>query len=197
MSRDDLAGPTMNHPSYFHGARFAQSVRSRGLRLALTFAASCAGLAAALGTSAPLTGCGETNGCQRLRNDTYNSKLIWGACDPSEPAPCILVGGNTGDCTGVLSCNFAVNRNYRETAERAVLSIAAQSLGCYVCATPNCPQGNTAWCEPVTRECIIVDVVVDAGSVISTTTTTTDASEPVDVIAPVVDASSSDATAGD
>ncbi|MBV9947781.1 MAG: hypothetical protein JOZ69_13080, partial [Myxococcales bacterium] len=100
----------------------------------------------------------------------------WGACDPRDPNACIQVGGNSRDCTGVLTCDFAVNRQHRLEAEHAVLTIGQQSLGCYLCAQPNCV-GGIPTCEPVSQQCILVGGGVtpppggqDAGSPGLTTT---------------------------
>ena len=96
------------------------------------------------------------------------------------------------DCTGVLSCNFAVNRTYRETAEQAVLTIGAQSQGCYVCATPNCVAGDLPYCEPVTRECILITDLLEGGTPVSVQAEGGDVT--FDSSVPVFDASTVDAT---
>jgi hypothetical protein len=117
----------------------------------------------AFGTTAALSACGDAPSCTKLRSDTYATKQVWGACDPDAPEPCILVPGNVKDCTGVLSCDFAVNPSYRTDAEQAVQTIAGKSQGCYQCATPNCVNGMYAWCEPVTRQCLVVTGFYDGG----------------------------------
>jgi hypothetical protein len=117
----------------------------------------------AFGTTASLSACGDSASCTRLRNDTNATKQIWGACDPDAIEPCIKVFGNVKDCTGVLSCDFAVNPVYREQAEQAVQTIAGESQGCYQCATPNCVEGDYVWCEPITRQCLVVTGFSDGG----------------------------------
>ncbi len=141
--------------------------RSRVAKVGCTLAAVGLGLVAMLGSTAPLAGCGETGACQRLRNNTYADKLVWGACDPTAAEPCIEVFGNVRDCTGVLACNFAVNPSYREAAESAVLTIGEQSQGCYACATPNCSGGDIPWCEPVTKQCVLVSQILEGGVPVS------------------------------
>ena len=69
--------------------------------------------------------------------------------DPNDQ--CIFIPGNPKDCTGVLTCEFAVNRKYRADAELAVYTIGEQSQGCYLCAIPECISGELGYCEPVSR----------------------------------------------
>jgi hypothetical protein len=123
-------------------------------------------IVSAVGSSASLTACGESAGCTALRNDTYAAKETWDACNPADgPGACIKVPGNTKDCTGVLSCDFAVNPVHRAEAEQAVETIAQRSQGCYLCATPNCIGGDITYCEPVSRRCILVSEITEAGIV--------------------------------
>ena len=103
-----------------------------------------------------LTACGESGSCTRLRDDTNVAKATWDACNPSDPEPCIEVYGNPKDCTGVLSCNFAVNPHHRAEAEQAVQTIAQQSQGCYLCAVPNCATGTGTECDAVTHRCVLI-----------------------------------------
>jgi hypothetical protein len=119
--------------------------------------------AASFGSTAGLTACGETAACSRLRNDTYAQKTMWDACNPTDPNACIEVFGNKKDCTGVLYCDFAVNPHYRAEAEQAVLTIGERSQGCYSCDEPDCVSGEIAWCEPVSRRCIVVTMLTEGG----------------------------------
>jgi hypothetical protein len=109
---------------------------------------------------AALEACGESGSCTQLRSTLYANKTVWDACDPTvtpDPnAQCIFVPGNPKDCTGVLSCEFAVNRKYRAEAEMAVYTVGQQSQGCYLCAEPQCIAGTFGYCEPVSRRCIVV-----------------------------------------
>jgi len=121
-------------------------------------------VAAGFGSTVTLSACGESGGCTKLRNDLYATKEKWDACDPADgPTACIKVSGNTRDCTGVLSCDFAVNPHHRAEAEQQVLTVGQQSQGCFLCATPNCIGGDIAYCEPISRRCIIVTTLDDAG----------------------------------
>jgi hypothetical protein len=116
------------------------------------------------GMDATLSACGESGACSRLREDTYASKKVWDQCDPNQGVTaCIKVFGNPKDCTGVLSCDFAVNPLHRAEAEQTVLVMGQQSQGCYLCATPNCAVGDIAYCEPMSRRCIIVTTLTEAG----------------------------------
>ena len=110
------------------------------------------------------SGCGEGASCTQLRNTTYSTLQTWQACDPADPEPCIMVGGNSKDCTGVLTCDFAVNPHYRMQAEQAVLTIGQQSQTCFLCAVPNCAGGVLGTCEPVSRRCILSPIALGAGT---------------------------------
>jgi hypothetical protein len=120
-----------------------------------------------LGVATSTTACGEGPGCDSLRNSTYTSLQTWQACDPQDPTSCIYQPGNPKDCTGVLSCDFAVNPIHRAEAEEAVQTIGQKSQSCYLCATPNCIQGSIPWCEPVSRRCMLVTQLLDGGTPVS------------------------------
>ncbi|MCL2447901.1 MAG: hypothetical protein FWD17_03025 [Polyangiaceae bacterium] len=180
----------MKNPSILDVTSPARPTWARGMKLVTTLAVSFAGLAVAVGSSAPLAGCGESAGCQHLRENTFADRESWGGgCNVD--TDCIEVFGNPSDCTGVLTCNFAVLRTNRETAEQAVLKIAAQSQGCYVCGVPTCPAGDLAVCETVTHQCLVVTAELEGGAPVS---------EPAEASAPeasapiFVDASTGDAT---
>ncbi len=134
-------------------------VARRGVRIGIVGIIA----AASLGTGVPLTGCGESASCAKLRSDNYALKETWDACDPGDAEPCIKVLGNPKDCTGVLACDFAVNPHHRAEAEQTVLTVGEQSQGCFLCAIPNCAGGDLTWCEPVSRRCILVTALSDAG----------------------------------
>jgi hypothetical protein len=143
-------------------------------------------LAAALGSTASLTACGDSSQCTKTRNQMFAKKQQWGACDPNDPEPCIKVPGNTHDCSGALFCDFAVNPAHRIEAEQTVLTIGNETQGCYLCAEPNCVQGDLVVCEPVSRQCIVVTSIVDAGG---GPTQTIDASIP---LFPIFDANTAE-----
>jgi hypothetical protein len=97
--------------------------------------------------------------CESLRDDLTREKLEWQRCARDED--CIIVGGNLKDCTGVLACNFAVNRDRRIEAERRVVSLPEDTVDCMQCSPPNCVDGELAICEPVTQRCIVVTDLVE------------------------------------
>jgi hypothetical protein len=121
----------------------------------------------AIGTSFPLfvfviqasaaatAACGDSDGCKALRDSTFQSLVAWQACDPTQPNQCIVEAGNPKDCTGVLTCSFGINANFRAQAEQTVLTMGEQSRGCYLCATPSCGNGSTAYCEPISHRCMV------------------------------------------
>jgi hypothetical protein len=108
-------------------------------------------------------GCGDAASCTRVRDATYSALEVWQACDPGDATACIIEPGNPKDCTGVLTCAFAVNPAYRAIAEQTMLSIGEQSHGCYQCSVPNCLSGSTAYCEPVSRRCLMLGTVSGEG----------------------------------
>lgn len=168
----------------------------RNARSGAVIALGAAALSSSVGTGLSLTACGESASCTKLRSDTYAIKQIWDACNPDDPEPCIKVAGNGRDCTGVLSCDFAVTPRHRAEAEQTVLTIAEQSQGCYLCALPNCIVGDIAVCEPVSRRCILVTTLVDGGSA-SSSQPPRDAGGTVVVPPPAADTGTSDAVSAE
>src|SRR5882724_3725114 len=108
-----------------------------------------------------LSQCGDKAHCEQLRNDTYEQWGAWAQCTSDED--CFPLAGNPRDCTGVLSCPFAVNRKYRVDAERRQLTIGEDSVDCHVCAVPNCNGSLQPHCEPLTHQCLMIEVL-DAGA---------------------------------
>jgi hypothetical protein len=101
--------------------------------------------------------------CEDLRDDLFALRRSWQTC--RENSDCILVGGNPADCTGILSCNLAVNRGKRLEAERRIASLPEETLDCMECQSPNCEKGDMVYCEQVTHLCIVVTDIInsDAG----------------------------------
>jgi hypothetical protein len=120
----------------------------------MVWLAVVAGVFVASATSASITACGDSSQCVSVRNEMAAKLKTWVACGPLDT--CRKIGGNSRDCSGVLSCDFAVNDKYSAEAQDAVLTIANQTQGCYLCAQPNCPQGEIALCDLVAQQCIIV-----------------------------------------
>ena len=77
-------------------------------------------LAAASSTAATsMSACGESGACTNLREATYASLETVARVRSGRPRDqCIIVAGNPKDCTGVLTCEFAINPKFREEAER-------------------------------------------------------------------------------
>lgn len=115
----------------------------------------------------PLVQC-DVSRCEKLRDELQAQKISWGECETS--ADCIKVFGSRKDCTGIMSCDFAVNRRYRQDAERRVASLPEESIDCIECQSPNCVRGDIGWCEPVTHQCIVITELV--GGVPTTSTAT-------------------------
>jgi hypothetical protein len=106
------------------------------------------------------TGCNSSQ-CESLRDELTKTKRQWSRC--SSHADCIKIGGNPGDCTGIMTCNFAVNRSSRLEAERRVASLPEETLDCSECTAPNCVSGDIAFCEPRSGQCMVVTEVLDGG----------------------------------
>jgi len=107
-----------------------------------------------------LSQCGDKARCDQLRDDTYEKRRAWAQCDSDDD--CFPLAGNPRDCTGVLSCPFAVNRRFREDAERLTLTIGEDSVDCHVCAVPNCNGSSEAHCDPFSHQCLM-ETFFDAG----------------------------------
>jgi hypothetical protein len=140
-------------------AQARESMKSNVVVRSLLWILGSAMLVSIPAASTSIEACGESGACTQLRSETYANKAIWDACDPTIPNPndqCIFIPGNPKDCTGVLTCEFAVNRKYRADAELAVYNIGQQSQGCYLCAVPDCIAASFGYCEPVSRRCIVV-----------------------------------------
>lgn len=103
--------------------------------------------------------------CEELRDKLNGLKADWQRCQKDDD--CIVVGGSSKDCSGILSCNFAVNRIYRSEAERVVASLPETTVDCIECSSPNCIGGETAQCDRVTWRCstAIVTLLPDASSI--------------------------------
>jgi hypothetical protein len=132
-------------------------------RVASWLAFGFVGVAASGTAATSVTACGESGACTNLRETEYANLVTWQACDPAGIDQCIIEPGNPKDCTGVLSCNFAVNPKFRAEAEQAVYTSGQASQGCYLCAVPNCIAAEEGICEPVSRRCIAVSGTTDGG----------------------------------
>ncbi len=100
--------------------------------------------------------------CRELRDELFKLKRGWQACTNS--FDCIIVGGNQKDCSGVMSCDFAVNRQFRDQAEERVARLPTESVDCHECSNPNCETGKLPYCEPVTHQCVIIDQLLDGSA---------------------------------
>lgn len=122
-------------------------------------------LAAVLLVAVPGIQCNKAS-CENLRDELHAQKLEWQACE--KDLDCVIVGGSTRDCSGIMSCNFAVHRQFRDEAERRVASLPEETQDCFECASPNCEEGSLPHCEPVSGRCIVVTELfeVDGGATI-------------------------------
>ena len=105
-----------------------------------------------------ITSCNAAH-CEDLRDELSALQEKWRKCDTD--FDCTIVGGNVKDCTGVLSCNQAINKRYRDEAERRIASLPEETVDCMVCKPPNCVQGIIPLCEQPTKTCIIVTEIID------------------------------------
>lgn len=114
-----------------------------------------------LGAALVVASCNITH-CERLRDELFAQKLKWQACESD--LDCMIVGGNTKDCTGILSCALAVNRKYRPEADRRIASLPEETVDCMECQSPDCVDGDIPLCEPVLKQCIVVTRILDGGA---------------------------------
>jgi hypothetical protein len=105
-------------------------------------------------------GCNNVQ-CENLRDELTKKKREWSRCDTD--LDCVKVFGNPGDCTGVMSCDFSVNRLSRLDAERRIASLPEDTVDCTECQSPNCVSGKISLCEAVTGQCILVTEILDGG----------------------------------
>ncbi len=126
------------------------------LRLSLLGPALALALAAAT-LAANGSGCAVET-CDSLRTTLEVDRRTWAACDPEQgDSQCAIVGGDPMDCTGVLTCDFAVNVSMLAQAQKEVVDNSVHSKICAdYCSAPNCAQDSPPVCDPVTRECTIV-----------------------------------------
>jgi hypothetical protein len=120
--------------------------------IALSFSVLCA-VAASFATS-----CNVAH-CEDLRDELSAAKQGWQKCEVD--SDCTIVGGNTKDCTGIFSCNTAVNRVHREEAERRIASLPEETVDCVSCKGPNCISGIIPLCDQATKTCIIVTEIIE------------------------------------
>ncbi len=99
--------------------------------------------------------------CEAKRDELWELKDSWTRC--SDHLDCVKILGNTGDCSGIFSCDFAANRASRLEAERRVASVPEETTDCIQCQTPNCVSGIITVCEPVSQRCILVTEILDGG----------------------------------
>jgi hypothetical protein len=104
-----------------------------------------------------LAQCGDKARCEQLRDETYAKRHAWAECVSDDD--CFTMPGNPRDCTGVLSCPFAVNIRHREEADRLSLTIGEDSVDCHVCAVPNCATSSRANCEMTSHQCVTADKI--------------------------------------
>jgi hypothetical protein len=120
--------------------------------LALSLLVLCA-VAASFATSC------NVSHCEDLRDELSALKQKWQACQTD--FDCTIVGGNVKDCTGILSCNTAVNKLHRLEAERRIASLPEETVDCVLCKSPNCVDGIIPLCDQTTKTCIIVTEIIE------------------------------------
>jgi hypothetical protein len=116
---------------------------------------ACVTLVAA--TELQQTGCIGTQACQSLRNTLLAERDKWSECDPAQgDKQCVIIAGDGSDCTGVFRCDFAVNGNYLEVAQTAVLDNANEEAVCSdFCAAPTCSADTEPVCDPTFHRCML------------------------------------------
>lgn len=100
--------------------------------------------------------------CESKRDELWALKDRWTQCQSD--LDCVKILGTPGDCTGILSCDFAINRVNRLEAERRMASLPEETVDCTSCSGPNCVSGLITLCEPVSQRCILVTSILDGGT---------------------------------
>jgi hypothetical protein len=98
-------------------------------------------------SSTSIEACGESNSCTTLRVQLFDELNYDWAAGCTQDSDCTVLGGNPKDCTGVLTCEFAVTNAGRESAYFEELLVGQQSQGCYLCAVPSCVDAPPAFCN--------------------------------------------------
>lgn len=104
----------------------------------------------------------NTAECEAKRDELWALKDSWTRCQ--QDLDCVKILGNSGDCSGVLTCDFAANRSARLEAERRMASLPEETTDCTHCTSPNCVSGLITLCEPVSQRCILVTEILDGGT---------------------------------
>jgi hypothetical protein len=105
----------------------------------------------------------NTPECEAKRDELWALKDAWTRCE--HDLDCVKILGNSGDCSGVLTCDFAANRSSRLEAERRLASLPEETTDCTHCISPNCVSGVITLCEPVSQRCMLVTEVRDGGTI--------------------------------
>jgi hypothetical protein len=98
-------------------------------------------------------GCG--NDCEDLAEEARALKQKLAAC--REGDMCVIAASQKGDCTGELTCGFAVPSDKKSEAEREASRIGEQSLDCAQCVADDCvsPTMMIPRCDVVAGHCVI------------------------------------------
>jgi hypothetical protein len=104
----------------------------------------------------------NTAECEAKRDELWALKDSWTRCQ--HDLDCVKILGNSGDCSGILTCDFAANRNARLEAERRIASLPEETTDCVQCTSANCVTGVITLCEPVSQRCLLVTEILDGGT---------------------------------
>jgi len=104
----------------------------------------------------------NTAECEAKRDELWALKDSWTRCQ--QDLDCVKILGSSADCSGILSCDFAINRNARLEAERRIASLPEETTDCVHCTSPACVSGLITLCEPVSQRCILVTQILDGGT---------------------------------
>lgn len=99
------------------------------------------------------TGCSGED-CRDLANEASAMRSEMGACGANDT--CVIVKGSSNDCSGGVSCPFAVHADRAAEAASRAADIAKRSQDCTECSMPSCPPAQSAYCDHETGRCVIV-----------------------------------------
>jgi hypothetical protein len=99
-------------------------------------------------------GCGPDEvDCEPLIQEARELKKEFAAC--SEGDECVLLAQSNDDCTGELTCPYAVNSKVVDEARRRAQQVTDESVSCTVCTNNSCAQVPEPVCDVALGRCVI------------------------------------------
>jgi hypothetical protein len=108
-----------------------------------------------LGLALAALGSNGCDDCEDLAEEARALKQKFAAC--REGDTCVVAATQKGDCTGELTCGFAVPSDKKSEAEREASRIGEQSLDCTQCVAVDCVSSTmmSPRCDTAAGHCVI------------------------------------------